>query len=60
MIEHRNIGHKWHFSDRLQQRVEQYGNANKLLVECLNSNCQLTPAVRQEIEGRLLLPVAGL
>ena len=44
----------------LQQRVEQYGNANKLLVECLNSNCPLTPAVRQEIEGRLLLPVGGL
>ena len=60
MIEHRNIGHEWHFSEGLQQRVEQYGNANKLLVECLNSNCQLTPAVRQEIEETLLLPVGGL
>jgi predicted NACHT family NTPase len=60
MIEHRNIGHEWHFSEGLQQRIEQYGNANKLLVECLNSNCQLTPAVRQEIEETLLLPVAGL
>jgi len=60
MIEHRNIGHEWHFSEGLQQRVEQYGNVNKLLVECLNSNCQLTPAVRQEIEETLLLPVGGL
>ncbi len=60
MIEYRNIGHEWHFSEGLQQRVEQYGNANKLLVECLNSNCQLTPAVRQEIEETLLLPLAGL
>ncbi|HEY9727393.1 MAG TPA: NACHT domain-containing NTPase [Chroococcales cyanobacterium] len=54
-IEQRNIGHEWHLSEAVQQRLEQYSVANQLLVECL-SNCQLTPAVRQAIEESLLLP----
>jgi predicted NACHT family NTPase len=53
-IEQRNIGHEWHLSEAVQQRLEQYSVANQLLVECLN-NCQLTPAVRQAIEESLLL-----
>lgn len=56
LIEYRNIGQQWQFSETLQHLVEQYGNANKLLVDCLNSNCQLTATVRQEIEANLLLP----
>ena len=57
MIQQRNIGHEWHFSEAMQQLLEQYADANKLLVDCLYSHCQLTPAVRQEIEEKLLLPV---
>ncbi|MBD1805643.1 NACHT domain-containing NTPase [Microcoleus sp. FACHB-SPT15] len=55
MIDHRNIGHEWHLSEASQHLVEQYANASQLLVECLNSNCQLTPTVRQMIEETLLL-----
>jgi len=57
LIEHRHIGHEWHLGEATLQRLEQYGDANKLLVDCLNSNCQLTPTVRQEIEDNLLLPI---
>ncbi len=57
LIQHRNIGHEWHLSEASQQRLEQYCNANKLLVDCLNSNCPLTPEVEQEIEEKLLLPM---
>jgi predicted NACHT family NTPase len=57
MIEHRNIGHEWHLGEGLQELLEQYSNTNQLLVDCLNSNCQLTSAVRQEIEETLLLPM---
>jgi len=57
MIEHRNIGHEWHLSGASQVLLEQYTNVNKLLVECLRSNSQLTPQVRQEIEEKLLLPM---
>lgn len=57
MIQHRNIGHEWILGEAMQQRLEQYSNANKLLVDCLNSNCQLTPIVQREIEEMLLLPI---
>ncbi|HAG79893.1 MAG TPA: histidine kinase [Cyanobacteria bacterium UBA12227] len=55
MIEHRNIGHEWQLSELEQKQLEQYDYANKLLVDCLNSYCQLTPIVRQKIEDDLLL-----
>ncbi|NEQ24207.1 MAG: NACHT domain-containing NTPase [Microcoleus sp. SIO2G3] len=55
MIGHRNIGHEWHLNEASQQLVEQYANASQLLIDCLNSNCQLTPTIRQMIEEKLLL-----
>jgi predicted NACHT family NTPase len=57
LIRHRNIGHEWHLSEAALQLLEQYGTGHKLLVDCLNSNCQITPTVRQEIEDKLLLPL---
>jgi len=57
LIRHRNIGHEWHLSEAALQLLEQYGTGHKLLVDCLNSNCQITPPVRQEIEDKLLLPL---
>lgn len=60
MIQYRNIGHEWLLAEASQQRLEQYSHANKLLVDCLNSNCQLTPTVQQEIEETLLLPMRPL
>jgi len=53
---HRNIQHPWHFSPEQQQVLQRYYNANQLLIDCLNSNCEVTAAVRQEIEAALLLP----
>lgn len=53
---HRNIQHQWHFSPQQQQTLRRYYAANQLLIDCLNSNCEVTDAVRQEIEATLLLP----
>ncbi|NER45405.1 MAG: signal transduction protein [Symploca sp. SIO1A3] len=58
MIEHRNIGHNWQFNEQQQELLNQYYNANKLLVDCLNSDCYVSQEVRQEIEDTLLLPMA--
>jgi hypothetical protein len=55
MIEHRNIGYDWQFSDEQKQLLQQYYDANKLLVDCLNSDCYVSREVRQEIEETLLL-----
>lgn len=53
---HRNIQHDWRFSPQQQQTLQRYYDANQLLLDCLNSNCEVTVAVRQEIEAALLLP----
>jgi predicted NACHT family NTPase len=60
MIQHRNIGHDWQFSDKQIQVLKQYYNANKLLVDCLNSDCNVAPEVRSHIEDTLLLPIAEI
>ncbi len=60
IIEHRNIGHDWQFSDEQKQLLQQYYDANKLLMDCLNSDCYVSRDVRQEIEDTLLLPMSEI
>ncbi|MBW4624244.1 MAG: NACHT domain-containing NTPase [Brasilonema octagenarum HA4186-MV1] len=60
MIKHRNIGHDWQFSDNQKELLQQYYDANKLLVDSLNSDCYISREVRQEIEETLLLPIAEI
>jgi len=57
MIEQRNIGHDWQFTKSQWELLSQYYYANKLLINCLNSDCRISPEVRQEIEDTLLLPI---
>ncbi|MEH1989102.1 NACHT domain-containing NTPase [Nostoc sp.] len=60
MIEYRNIGHDWQFTKPQKQLLEEYYNANELLINCLNSECYVSREVRQEIEDTLLLPIKSL
>jgi len=60
IIEHRNICHYWQFSDGQKNQLQQYYKANKLLVDCLNSDCYVSRSVREEIEESLLLPIAEI
>ncbi|HEY9872034.1 MAG TPA: hypothetical protein V6D12_01285, partial [Candidatus Obscuribacterales bacterium] len=55
-IRYRNIGHSWQLSDRQQESLRQYYEANQFLLDCLNSNCHVSPGVRNHIEETLLLP----
>jgi hypothetical protein len=58
MIQHRDIGHDWQqFKKQQRELLTQYYNANKLLVDCLNSGCVVSDEVRKEIENTLLLPI---
>ncbi|MDZ8138222.1 MAG: NACHT domain-containing NTPase [Nostoc sp. DedQUE04] len=57
MIKHCNIGHDWQFSKKQKELLQQYYDANKLLIDCLNSECYMSREVRQQIEDTLLLPV---
>jgi predicted NACHT family NTPase len=58
LVEYRNIGHDWQFSKAQQILLQQYYDANRLLVSCLNSDCYVSREVREQIEGTLLLPIA--
>ncbi|MEH2271213.1 MAG: NACHT domain-containing NTPase [Nostoc sp.] len=53
---YRNINHQWQFSHEQEQVLQRYYDANQLLLDCLHSNSEVTPAIRQEIEATLLLP----
>lgn len=55
LIQYRNIGQSWQFNDEQKILIGKYYDANKLLVDCLNSDCYVSRKVRQEIEDTLLL-----
>jgi predicted NACHT family NTPase len=60
LIEHRSLGHDWQFSEEQKTLLKQYYDANKLLVDCLKSDCYVSREVRQHIEDSLLLPMAEI
>ncbi len=53
---HRSIGNKWEFTIPQEQALQHYYAANQLLLDCLNSNCEVTTSIREQIETTLLLP----
>ncbi|NUN66057.1 NACHT domain-containing protein [Pseudanabaena biceps] len=55
-IVHHNIGQVWNLSNSQIEVLRQYCQANRLLVECLESDCYVRQSIRQEIEQNLLLP----
>jgi predicted NACHT family NTPase len=60
LICQRNVGHDWQFSNQQREILRHYHNANRLLLDCLNSDWYVTRAMRLHIEETLLLPVAEL
>jgi predicted NACHT family NTPase len=56
LIEYRNIGYDWQFTDEQKSKLQTYYSSNIFLVECLNSDCYVSRETRQEIEDSLLLP----
>lgn len=60
MIQQRNLGHKWQFSEQQKVVLRQYYEANQLLVSCLNSDCYVSSSLRQKIEDTMLLPFREL
>jgi predicted NACHT family NTPase len=59
-ISNRNIGQIWNLTPHQLEHLRQYCNANRLLVECLESDCYVRQPVRQAIEQSLLLPTTQL
>jgi predicted NACHT family NTPase len=55
-----NLGHDWQFSESQKELLQKYYDANKLLVDCLKSECYANRQVLQHIEDTLLLPLAEI
>ncbi|MDX2254871.1 MAG: NACHT domain-containing protein [Pseudanabaenaceae cyanobacterium bins.39] len=55
-IKHRDIGHRWDLTNEQLKVLRQYCEANKLLIECLESDSYITQEVREKIQKQLLLP----
>lgn len=61
MNQHRQIlSYSWQFTDNQKQLLQEYRDANELLIDCLNSDCYISRKVRQEIEDTLLLPMSEI
>ncbi len=58
MIDFSKLGYNWQFNSQQMTVLKQYYDGNKLLVDCLNSDCYITRSVRDEIEATLLLPIS--
>ncbi|MEM8639995.1 MAG: NACHT domain-containing protein [Cyanobacteria bacterium P01_G01_bin.54] len=60
MLEHRNIGHNWQFTDNQKKQLKHYYEVNKFIVELMKIEGAVTNECRTEIEENLLLPWAEL
>ena len=55
------IDSTWHFSEEQEELLQEYYDANKLLIDCLNlPDIYVNRDVREEIESTLLLPIAEI
>jgi predicted NACHT family NTPase len=57
---HRHISYDWQFSEGQLQSIQQYWEANSLLVYCFSTARNVTPNLREMIEETLLLPPATI
>jgi predicted NACHT family NTPase len=54
LVEYRQIGQGWQLTALQLEVLKQYYQANQLLVDCLNSECRYSSAMRTEMEATLL------
>lgn len=55
MMSDRLIGHVWHFTEDEGLHLQQYWDANQLLLDCLKVAGNVTPTVKQAIESSLFV-----
>lgn len=56
-ITYRNIGHIWQLTPSQLELLQQYCNANQLILECIESDCYIHQSTRQTLKSSLLLPM---
>lgn len=56
LLQHYNVGQYWEFSNEELKALNNYYYGSKLIIDCLNSECNVSDEVRQHIEDTLLAP----
>ena len=56
LVNYKDIGHDWEFTPDQATQIKQYYDANRLLYECLLTDCYVSREVRQSILDSWLLP----
>ncbi|MBD2498068.1 NACHT domain-containing NTPase [Nostoc sp. FACHB-280] len=56
MITTRQIGYNWQFNVQDLEEIQQYWDANKLLLDCLKTATDVSPNLRNYLETSLFLP----
>jgi len=59
MCEHNIITHGWGLNERQKQKLEEYYDANNLLINCLMIS-KVSLKIRKDIEETMLLPIAEI
>lgn len=59
-IKYRQIGYIWRFTNQHKDVLNQYYNANIVLIDCLYINSCISDKFREEIEETLLLPITEI
>lgn len=57
IIDYRDIGYDWGFTENEIKSLKEYYDVNKLLSSCLNGDCYVSREVREEINSSTLLPI---
>lgn len=57
---HRELGNSWQPNQKQKEILQNYYDANKILIDCLNSSASVSNEIRREIEETLLLPIAEI
>lgn len=57
IMQHRNIGLEQWYDDNDFEVLQWYLDANKLLVDCMNSGCEVPEELRSRIEDNLFMPL---
>ncbi len=55
-MKYRNIAHQWNFNAQQQEVLQQYFQANLLLLDCLDRSSYVSSEVRDSIRRQLLKP----
>ncbi|MEQ8971565.1 MAG: hypothetical protein RIE73_14365 [Coleofasciculus sp. C1-SOL-03] len=56
-MQHRNMGLEQWYDDNDFEVLQWYLDANKLLVDCMNSGCEVPEELRSRIEDNLFMPL---